>query len=135
MSLTLTFDFFDMFLTFVAWHWCGFVYCGTRCGQSCSRLLKQFDCRNGLLDTSKHNVLALYHLIMRRVLVPLTYANASYTDIYTCNYFQANTEDELPESLLGTCRLNHMDTAKAVSAESIKNTWGQTREHVDFLVD
>ncbi|XP_076961066.1 protein ENHANCED DISEASE RESISTANCE 2-like [Bidens hawaiensis] len=35
---------------------------------------------------------------------------------------QANTEDELPESLLGTCQLNHMDTAKAVSAESIKNT-------------
>ncbi|XP_076912469.1 protein ENHANCED DISEASE RESISTANCE 2-like [Bidens hawaiensis] len=35
---------------------------------------------------------------------------------------QANTEDELPESLLGTCRLNHMDTAKAVSVESIKNT-------------
>ncbi|XP_071732926.1 protein ENHANCED DISEASE RESISTANCE 2-like [Rutidosis leptorrhynchoides] len=32
---------------------------------------------------------------------------------------QANTEDELPESLLGTCRLSHMDTEKAVSVDSI----------------
>ncbi|XP_024991637.1 protein ENHANCED DISEASE RESISTANCE 2-like [Cynara cardunculus var. scolymus] len=34
---------------------------------------------------------------------------------------QANTEDELPEVLLGTCRLTHMDTAKAVSVDSINN--------------
>ncbi|KAI3731002.1 hypothetical protein L1987_62185 [Smallanthus sonchifolius] len=34
---------------------------------------------------------------------------------------QANTQDELPESLLGTCRLNHMDTAKSVSVDSINN--------------
>ncbi|PWA87231.1 pleckstrin (PH) and lipid-binding START domains-containing protein [Artemisia annua] len=34
---------------------------------------------------------------------------------------QANSEDELPESLLGTCRLNHMDTAKSVSVDSINN--------------
>lgn len=27
---------------------------------------------------------------------------------------QANTEEELPEQLLGTCRLNHLDTSKAV---------------------
>ncbi|KAK1586657.1 hypothetical protein Q3G72_004692 [Acer saccharum] len=27
---------------------------------------------------------------------------------------QANTDGELPESLLGTCRLNHLDAAKAV---------------------
>ena len=27
---------------------------------------------------------------------------------------QANTDEELPESLLGTCRLNHLDAAKAV---------------------
>ncbi|GJR02814.1 enhanced disease resistance 2-like protein [Tanacetum coccineum] len=32
---------------------------------------------------------------------------------------QANSEDELPESLLGTCRLNHMDTTKSVSVDSI----------------
>ncbi|KAI3816141.1 hypothetical protein L1987_15831 [Smallanthus sonchifolius] len=35
---------------------------------------------------------------------------------------QANTQDELPESLLGTCRLNHMDTDKSVSIDSINNT-------------
>ncbi|KAK1419639.1 hypothetical protein QVD17_28867 [Tagetes erecta] len=34
---------------------------------------------------------------------------------------QANTQDELPESLLGTCRLNHMDTEKSVCVESINN--------------
>lgn len=27
---------------------------------------------------------------------------------------QANTEEELPEQLLGTCRLNHLDASKAV---------------------
>ncbi|KAL8171189.1 hypothetical protein V2J09_022993 [Rumex salicifolius] len=27
---------------------------------------------------------------------------------------QANTEEELPECLMGTCRLNHVDVAKAV---------------------
>ncbi|MFS7994322.1 putative protein ENHANCED DISEASE RESISTANCE 2 [Helianthus anomalus] len=35
---------------------------------------------------------------------------------------QANTQDELPESLLGTCRLNHMDTVKSVPVDSINNT-------------
>lgn len=29
-------------------------------------------------------------------------------------FAQANTEEELPEFLLGTCRLNHLDAAKAV---------------------
>ncbi|KAG6436152.1 hypothetical protein SASPL_101036 [Salvia splendens] len=27
---------------------------------------------------------------------------------------QANTTDELPEYLIGTCRLNHLDVAKSV---------------------
>lgn len=27
---------------------------------------------------------------------------------------QANTEEELPEYLLGTCRLNHLDASKSV---------------------
>lgn len=27
---------------------------------------------------------------------------------------QANTEEELPEFLLGTCRLNHLDATKAI---------------------
>ncbi|KAJ4726054.1 protein ENHANCED DISEASE RESISTANCE 2-like [Melia azedarach] len=31
---------------------------------------------------------------------------------------QANTEEELPEFLLGTCRLNHLDAAKAVMVKS-----------------
>ncbi|KAM6582719.1 hypothetical protein CsatB_009721 [Cannabis sativa] len=31
---------------------------------------------------------------------------------------QANTEDELPEVLLGTCRLNHLDVSKAVLSNS-----------------
>ncbi|KAD2392728.1 hypothetical protein E3N88_39705 [Mikania micrantha] len=35
---------------------------------------------------------------------------------------QANGEDELPESLLGTCRLNHMDTAKSISVDTINHT-------------
>ncbi|XP_042521222.1 protein ENHANCED DISEASE RESISTANCE 2-like isoform X2 [Macadamia integrifolia] len=30
------------------------------------------------------------------------------------NYLEANTEEELPEFLLGTCRLNHLDVSKAV---------------------
>ncbi|GAV66415.1 PH domain-containing protein/START domain-containing protein/DUF1336 domain-containing protein [Cephalotus follicularis] len=30
---------------------------------------------------------------------------------------QANTEDELPEYLLGTCRLNHLDASKAVTVK------------------
>lgn len=34
---------------------------------------------------------------------------------------QANSQDELPETLLGTCRLNHMDTAKSVSVDSFNN--------------
>ncbi|KAM0944940.1 putative pleckstrin domain, START domain, protein ENHANCED DISEASE RESISTANCE 2 [Dioscorea sansibarensis] len=32
---------------------------------------------------------------------------------------QGNTQDELPEFLLGTCRLNHLDATKAISI----NTW------------
>ena len=32
---------------------------------------------------------------------------------------QGNTEEELPEFLLGTCRLNHLDASKAVSTDSI----------------
>lgn len=30
------------------------------------------------------------------------------------NVLQGNTEEELPEVLLGTCRLNHLDPSKAV---------------------
>jgi hypothetical protein len=29
---------------------------------------------------------------------------------------QANTEEELPESILGTCRLSNLDMTKAISA-------------------
>ncbi|KAI7743381.1 LOW QUALITY PROTEIN: hypothetical protein M8C21_003564 [Ambrosia artemisiifolia] len=32
------------------------------------------------------------------------------------NYLEANTRDELPEHLLGACRLSHLDISKAVSA-------------------
>ncbi|KAL3523463.1 hypothetical protein ACH5RR_016297 [Cinchona calisaya] len=32
---------------------------------------------------------------------------------------QGNTQEELPEFLLGTCRLNHLDAAKSVSTDSI----------------
>ncbi|CAI9091109.1 OLC1v1026045C1 [Oldenlandia corymbosa var. corymbosa] len=32
---------------------------------------------------------------------------------------QGNTQEELPEVLLGTCRLNHLDAAKTVAADSI----------------
>ncbi|KAJ3682330.1 hypothetical protein LUZ60_014903 [Juncus effusus] len=32
---------------------------------------------------------------------------------------QGNTQEELPEVLLGTCRLNHLDAAKAVSIENM----------------
>ncbi|XP_071934900.1 protein ENHANCED DISEASE RESISTANCE 2 isoform X1 [Coffea arabica] len=32
---------------------------------------------------------------------------------------QADTEEELPEFLLGTCRLNHLDASKSVSTDSI----------------
>ncbi|KAM0042667.1 putative pleckstrin domain, START domain, protein ENHANCED DISEASE RESISTANCE 2 [Helianthus debilis subsp. tardiflorus] len=35
---------------------------------------------------------------------------------------QANTQDELPESLLGTCRLTHMDIAKSISVDSLNNS-------------
>ncbi|KAI3705533.1 hypothetical protein L1987_75772 [Smallanthus sonchifolius] len=34
---------------------------------------------------------------------------------------QANTQEELPETLLGTCRLNHMDASKSVSIDSMNN--------------
>ncbi|XP_011076971.1 protein ENHANCED DISEASE RESISTANCE 2 isoform X2 [Sesamum indicum] len=33
---------------------------------------------------------------------------------------QGNTPEELPEFLLGTCRLNHLDAAKAVSTDSVR---------------
>ncbi|KAM7499126.1 hypothetical protein LguiA_023540 [Lonicera macranthoides] len=33
---------------------------------------------------------------------------------------QANTQEELPEFLLGTCRLNHMNIAKTISTDSVK---------------
>lgn len=33
---------------------------------------------------------------------------------------QGNTAEELPEFLLGTCRLNHLDAAKAISADSVR---------------
>lgn len=32
---------------------------------------------------------------------------------------QADTEEELPELLLGTCRLNHLDASKAVATDSV----------------
>ncbi|XP_021981617.1 protein ENHANCED DISEASE RESISTANCE 2-like isoform X1 [Helianthus annuus] len=32
---------------------------------------------------------------------------------------QANTHEELPETLLGTCRLNHMDASKSISVDSM----------------
>ncbi|KAK9676707.1 hypothetical protein RND81_11G094400 [Saponaria officinalis] len=32
---------------------------------------------------------------------------------------EANTEDELPEQLLGTCRLNHLDASKAMSVTEL----------------
>ncbi|KAH6804025.1 Pleckstrin homology and lipid-binding START domains-containing protein [Perilla frutescens var. frutescens] len=35
---------------------------------------------------------------------------------------QGNTPEELPEILLGTCRLNHLDAAKAVSSDSISSS-------------
>ncbi|KAL8518009.1 hypothetical protein ACS0TY_009339 [Phlomoides rotata] len=35
---------------------------------------------------------------------------------------QANTEEELPEILLGTARLNHLDASKSVSTDSIRMT-------------
>ncbi|XP_073040663.1 protein ENHANCED DISEASE RESISTANCE 2-like isoform X2 [Primulina eburnea] len=35
---------------------------------------------------------------------------------------QGNTEDELPEFLLGTCRLNHLDASKSVPADSISSS-------------
>lgn len=31
---------------------------------------------------------------------------------------QANTEEELPEYLLGTCRLNHLDAAKSITVKA-----------------
>ncbi|WOL12950.1 protein ENHANCED DISEASE RESISTANCE 2-like isoform X2 [Canna indica] len=34
---------------------------------------------------------------------------------------EGNTEEELPEFLLGTCRLNHLDASKAVSINSINS--------------
>ncbi|KAL0285817.1 UNVERIFIED_CONTAM: protein ENHANCED DISEASE RESISTANCE 2-like [Sesamum angustifolium] len=33
---------------------------------------------------------------------------------------QGNAPEELPEFLLGTCRLNHLDAAKAVSTDSVR---------------
>ena len=33
---------------------------------------------------------------------------------------QGNTEEELPEFLLGTCRLNHLDASKSISTDSIR---------------
>jgi hypothetical protein len=33
-------------------------------------------------------------------------------------FLQANTDEELPEYLLGTCRLNHLDASKAVLLKS-----------------
>ncbi|KAL0402269.1 UNVERIFIED_CONTAM: protein ENHANCED DISEASE RESISTANCE 2 [Sesamum latifolium] len=36
------------------------------------------------------------------------------------NYLEGNTPEELPEFLLGTCRLNHLDAAKAVSTDSVR---------------
>lgn len=35
---------------------------------------------------------------------------------------QGNTPEELPETLLGTCRLNHLDAGKAVSTDSISSS-------------
>ncbi|KZV41394.1 hypothetical protein F511_10360 [Dorcoceras hygrometricum] len=35
---------------------------------------------------------------------------------------QGNTEDELPEFLLGTCRLNHLDSTKSVPTDSINSS-------------
>ncbi|KAL6586390.1 hypothetical protein OROMI_001378 [Orobanche minor] len=35
---------------------------------------------------------------------------------------QGNTEEELPEVLLGTCRLNHLDASKSVSTDTINSS-------------
>lgn len=43
------------------------------------------------------------------------YRMACFLNMYKPkNILQANTQEELPEVLLGTCRFNHLDASKAV---------------------
>lgn len=43
---------------------------------------------------------------------------ACHNSLVQVIFLQANTDEELPEYLLGTCRLNHLDASKAVLLKS-----------------
>lgn len=48
-------------------------------------------------------------------------------------FVQANTDVELPEYLLGTCRLNHLDASKAVPLKSWSGSWNWILDNEDGM--
>ncbi|RRT63369.1 hypothetical protein B296_00039655 [Ensete ventricosum] len=74
-------------------------------------LMKRLQGLAGMLCHSNPRTVHLVSLVKH-----ITYTEASYRN--SKFRFQGNTEEELPEFLLGTCRLNHLDASKAISIKS-----------------
>lgn len=99
--------------TFSAWSWYRLVNSGTRCGEPCARVLEQPGDWDGLLGTGNRR-----RIILPNCLVLLKIENRCDEQAWflPC-LMQGNTQEELPEFLLGTCRLNYLDASKAVSLD------------------
>lgn len=72
----------------------------------------------------------MYNLLITIKEAPYCAMSKSSDDLRDCCSFlndnvfvkQANTPDELPEHLLGTCRLNHLDASKSVLVNEMNTT-------------
>lgn len=100
--------------TFSAWSWYRLVNSGTRCGEPCAWVPQQPGDWDGLLGTGNQSLSDTF--------TKLLFYSRSRTDVDEQAWFlpclmQGNTQEELPEFLLGTCRLNYLDASKAVSLD------------------
>lgn len=109
-------------------NWCWVFNSGKRGGQSCSWLFKQFGHRNGFCNSGDtlHTLSNIFYCLPFSVTLWRNKNNLmkcqriSFTYTFDWEWFrsfvfwQGNTQEELPEILLGTCRLNHLDVAKSL---------------------
>lgn len=118
--------FFDL----SAWYQCWFFYCGKGSCKPCCWISKQSCHWNGVSCPGKRScpLLHLKHIwlgLCKALILTIASNFNEYDKAYRvsswnaywpieCLSSQANTPEELPEYLLATCRLNHLDISKAV---------------------